>query len=301
MPLPDEIFAGAGAVEDDTAAAAWLAASRSSMSSVSTYGSFGSGSMLGGGGEHVSSGGRSSQGNVATGGGGSGGGGGGFGMGTNTSQYQLQQQHQLKVQLLAGGGVASPLQLPVCSPPRRSSSSSSSASPSSSAAANAISQHTPQLHHGHQQLQDLQDLQDLQHQRLQEQQQFQQLQHRLQHLQHLQQMQKSAMQQMQEAANATAAAARGVTPPAPPVGSPPLSDDAGGAASRKGAPSGPRKAGEGVEEEEQAVVSVEWLPAGGLQLSVTLLAAGFVIGSSGASVREITQHTGKPCTLDSRI
>jgi hypothetical protein len=114
-------------------------------------------------------------------------------------------------------------------------------------------------------------------------------------------MQKSAMQQMQEAANATAAAARGVTPPAPPVGSPPLSDDAGGAASRKGAPSGPRKAGEGVEEEEQAVVSVEWLPAGGLQLSVTLLAAGFVIGSSGASVREITQHTGKPCTLDSRI
>ena len=60
---------------------------------------------------------------------------------------------------------------------------------------------------------------------------------------------------------------------------------------RKG-PSGPRRAGEGVEEEEQAVVAAEWLPGGGLQLCVTLLAAGFVIGSSGASVREITQHTG---------
>ena len=60
---------------------------------------------------------------------------------------------------------------------------------------------------------------------------------------------------------------------------------------RKG-PSGPRRAGEGVEEEDQAVVAMEWLPGGGLQLCVTLLAAGFVIGSSGASVREITQHTG---------
>ena len=60
---------------------------------------------------------------------------------------------------------------------------------------------------------------------------------------------------------------------------------------RKG-PSGPRRAGEGVEEEEQAVVAMEWLPNGGLQLCVTLLAAGFVIGSAGASVREITQHTG---------
>ena len=64
-----------------------------------------------------------------------------------------------------------------------------------------------------------------------------------------------------------------------------------GAMARKG-PSGPRKAGEGVEEEEQMVVDSEWLPGGGLQLRVTLLAAGFVIGASGASVREITQHTG---------
>ena len=64
-----------------------------------------------------------------------------------------------------------------------------------------------------------------------------------------------------------------------------------GAMARKG-PSGPRRAGEGVEEEEQTVVDSEWLPGGGLQLRVTLLAAGFVIGASGASVREITQHTG---------
>jgi hypothetical protein len=47
-----------------------------------------------------------------------------------------------------------------------------------------------------------------------------------------------------------------------------------------------------VEEEEQAVVAVEKLPNGGVQLRVTLLAAGFVIGASGASVREISATTG---------
>ena len=63
-------------------------------------------------------------------------------------------------------------------------------------------------------------------------------------------------------------------------------------------PSGPRQAGEGVAEEEQRVVDAEWLqerePPGGLpaaQLRVTLLAAGFVIGASGASVRELSQKT----------
>ena len=63
-------------------------------------------------------------------------------------------------------------------------------------------------------------------------------------------------------------------------------------------PSGPRRAGEGVAEEEQRVVDAEWLqerePLGGLpaaQLRVTLLAAGFVIGASGASVRELSQKT----------
>mmetsp|Transcript_8152 Transcript_8152/g.30253 ORF Transcript_8152/g.30253 Transcript_8152/m.30253 type:complete len:399 (-) Transcript_8152:970-2166(-) len=60
---------------------------------------------------------------------------------------------------------------------------------------------------------------------------------------------------------------------------------------RKG-PSGPRKAGQGVEEEEQQVASVEILSNGGLKLRVTLLAAGFVIGASGASIREIMRHTG---------
>ena len=60
---------------------------------------------------------------------------------------------------------------------------------------------------------------------------------------------------------------------------------------RKG-PSGPRRAGQGVEEEEQQVASIEVMPNGGLKLRVTLLAAGFVIGSSGASIREIMRHTG---------
>jgi hypothetical protein len=52
-----------------------------------------------------------------------------------------------------------------------------------------------------------------------------------------------------------------------------------------------------VEEEEQRVVDAEWLPADkqsglpGAQLRVTLLAAGFVIGASGASVRELSQKT----------
>lgn len=57
-------------------------------------------------------------------------------------------------------------------------------------------------------------------------------------------------------------------------------------------PSGPRKAGEGVEEEDQEVVSTEVLPGGAVQIRVTLLAAGFIIGASGASVREIMQTTG---------
>jgi hypothetical protein len=60
---------------------------------------------------------------------------------------------------------------------------------------------------------------------------------------------------------------------------------------RKG-PSGPRRAGQGVEEEEQQVASIEVMQNGGLKLRVTLLAAGFVIGSSGASIREIMRHTG---------
>ena len=63
-------------------------------------------------------------------------------------------------------------------------------------------------------------------------------------------------------------------------------------AGRLRGPSGPRRAGQGVEEEEQQVASIEVMANGGLRLRVTLLAAGFVIGASGASIREIMRHTG---------
>lgn len=46
------------------------------------------------------------------------------------------------------------------------------------------------------------------------------------------------------------------------------------------APAGPRKKGEGVENEEQGIVSAEAQPGGGgAVLRVTLLAAGFIIGA----------------------
>lgn len=69
-----------------------------------------------------------------------------------------------------------------------------------------------------------------------------------------------------------------------------LDNFAGGSKVR--GPSGPRLAGQGVEEEQQQVASIEIMPNGGLRLRVTLLAAGFVIGASGASIREIMRHTG---------
>ncbi|KXZ52432.1 hypothetical protein GPECTOR_9g476 [Gonium pectorale] len=56
-------------------------------------------------------------------------------------------------------------------------------------------------------------------------------------------------------------------------------------------PSGPRRPGEGVENEEQGIVSAEKTPQG-MILRITLLAAGFVIGPSGSSVREIMRVTG---------
>uniref|UniRef100_A0A1D1ZZG8 K Homology domain-containing protein n=1 Tax=Auxenochlorella protothecoides TaxID=3075 RepID=A0A1D1ZZG8_AUXPR len=58
------------------------------------------------------------------------------------------------------------------------------------------------------------------------------------------------------------------------------------------APSGPRMRGEGCDEDEQGVVSAEMTGEGSAKLRITLLAAGFVIGPSGASVREITHRTG---------
>lgn len=73
----------------------------------------------------------------------------------------------------------------------------------------------------------------------------------------------------------------------------PAADELNGALTgRLRGPSGPRRAGQGVEEEEQQVASIEVMANGGLRLRVTLLAAGFVIGASGASIREIMRHTG---------
>ena len=43
-------------------------------------------------------------------------------------------------------------------------------------------------------------------------------------------------------------------------------------------PSGPRKPGEGVEDEEQGILSVERTGSGAIVLRITLLAAGFIIG-----------------------
>ncbi|KAL6763626.1 hypothetical protein V8C86DRAFT_3085447 [Haematococcus lacustris] len=57
-------------------------------------------------------------------------------------------------------------------------------------------------------------------------------------------------------------------------------------------PSGPRRPGEGVENEEQGIIKTEQSSPNSITLSVTLLAAGFIIGPSGASVRDIMRHSG---------
>eukprot|EP00887_Chlorella_sp_A99_P001213 scaffold14.g1213.t1 len=57
-------------------------------------------------------------------------------------------------------------------------------------------------------------------------------------------------------------------------------------------PSGPRQAGQGCEDVEQGVVLAEALPSGGAVVRITLLAAGFVIGPSGSSIRDICKLTG---------
>ncbi|KAK9823648.1 hypothetical protein WJX72_004420 [[Myrmecia] bisecta] len=57
-------------------------------------------------------------------------------------------------------------------------------------------------------------------------------------------------------------------------------------------PSGPRKPGEGTEDEEQGLVSAEATTTGGALIRITLLAAGFIIGERGRSVRDITKQTG---------
>ncbi|DBB03863.1 TPA: hypothetical protein ACH3X1_012952 [Trebouxia sp. C0004] len=57
-------------------------------------------------------------------------------------------------------------------------------------------------------------------------------------------------------------------------------------------PSGPRRGGEGTEDEEQGIIAADSTKTGGARVRITLLAAGFVIGPSGASVREISKQTG---------
>ncbi|KAL4524956.1 hypothetical protein Ndes2526B_g07141 [Nannochloris sp. 'desiccata'] len=57
-------------------------------------------------------------------------------------------------------------------------------------------------------------------------------------------------------------------------------------------PSGPRKRGEGCDDENQGIVAAEETPTGGARLRVTLLAAGFVIGPGGSSIRAISNKSG---------
>lgn len=56
--------------------------------------------------------------------------------------------------------------------------------------------------------------------------------------------------------------------------------------------SGPRKGNEGVEDLVQGLTGARCLGDGALQLHMTLLVAGFIIGPSGASIRDIIQKTG---------
>eukprot|EP01026_Neomeris_dumetosa_P076818 TRINITY_DN826_c0_g2_i6.p1 TRINITY_DN826_c0_g2~~TRINITY_DN826_c0_g2_i6.p1 ORF type:complete len:283 (-),score=23.59 TRINITY_DN826_c0_g2_i6:170-1018(-) len=58
------------------------------------------------------------------------------------------------------------------------------------------------------------------------------------------------------------------------------------------APSGPRRPGEGVEDEEQGIVGVEKSQDGAVYIYITLLGAGFVIGEKGRSIHQICHITG---------
>ncbi|BDA41063.1 hypothetical protein COCOBI_01-7180 [Coccomyxa sp. Obi] len=57
-------------------------------------------------------------------------------------------------------------------------------------------------------------------------------------------------------------------------------------------PSGPRRPGEGTEDDVQGIVDVQETNTGGILLRITLLASGFVIGPSGYTIREIIKETG---------
>lgn len=79
------------------------------------------------------------------------------------------------------------------------------------------------------------------------------------------------------------------TPTSPP------NDDAAFATNANGRPpSGPRRPGEGVapvEAASQGILAAAPTPTGGARLAVSLLAAGFVIGPAGSSVRDLCALT----------
>ncbi|GAB4818924.1 hypothetical protein N2152v2_005970 [Parachlorella kessleri] len=64
------------------------------------------------------------------------------------------------------------------------------------------------------------------------------------------------------------------------------------AAARGFLPSGKRQPGVGCNDEEQGILHAQSVESGGAKLHITLLAAGFVIGPSGVSVREISRASG---------
>lgn len=57
-------------------------------------------------------------------------------------------------------------------------------------------------------------------------------------------------------------------------------------------PSGPRDPSEGIEDEEQGIISIDSTESGGVSMRCTLLCAGFVLGPSGSSVRAVAKQTG---------
>ena len=88
-----------------------------------------------------------------------------------------------------------------------------------------------------------------------------------------------------------------LSPPPPPPPPPPNFHDGSSSnlsISNDRPPSGPRRPGEGVapvDAASQGILAAAPTPSGGARLAVSLLAAGFVIGPSGASVRDLCALT----------
>eukprot|EP01024_Parvocaulis_polyphysoides_P021557 TRINITY_DN2020_c0_g4_i1.p1 TRINITY_DN2020_c0_g4~~TRINITY_DN2020_c0_g4_i1.p1 ORF type:complete len:197 (+),score=21.68 TRINITY_DN2020_c0_g4_i1:96-686(+) len=57
-------------------------------------------------------------------------------------------------------------------------------------------------------------------------------------------------------------------------------------------PSGPRLSYEGLHEDEQKVINAQIMGEGVVVIKVTLLAAGFVVGTKGRSIHQISSDTG---------